>query len=81
MSIDVAVSGDRNVMKKEAEQIPRYEDLTVEIERMWSVNTNVTPVVTGNWTHVKIMQKIPQPRIVEQEIRELQARLTYFRKY
>jgi len=29
MLIDVAVSGDRNVMKKEAEKILKYKDLTI----------------------------------------------------
>ena len=32
MLIDVAISGDRNVIKKEAEKILKY--LTIEIERM-----------------------------------------------
>jgi len=35
--IDVAVSGDRNVIKKEAEKILKYKDLTTEIQRMWSI--------------------------------------------
>ena len=39
MSIDVAISGDRNVVKKEAEKILKYKDLTIEIQRMWKVNT------------------------------------------
>ena len=34
MLIDVAVSGDRNVIKKEAEKILKYKDLTIEIQRM-----------------------------------------------
>ena len=29
--IDVAISGDRNVIKKEAEKILKYKDLTIEI--------------------------------------------------
>ena len=38
MLIDVAISGDRNVIKKEAEKILKYKDLTIEILRMWTVN-------------------------------------------
>ena len=34
MLIDVAVSGDSNVIKKEAEKILKYKDLTIEIQRM-----------------------------------------------
>jgi hypothetical protein len=37
MLIDLAVSGDRNVIKKEAEKILKYRDLTIEIQRMWNV--------------------------------------------
>ena len=29
--IDVAIPGDRNVIKKEAEKILKYKDLTIEI--------------------------------------------------
>jgi hypothetical protein len=35
--IDVAISGDRNVIKKEAEKILKYKDLTIEIQHMWNV--------------------------------------------
>ena len=37
MLIDVSISGDRNVIKKEAEKILKYKDLTIEIQRMWNV--------------------------------------------
>ena len=47
MLIDVAISGDRNVIKKEAEKILKYKDLTIEIQRMWKVKTRVIPVITG----------------------------------
>jgi hypothetical protein len=39
MLIDVAVPGDRNVIKKEAENILKYKDLIIEIQRMWNVKT------------------------------------------
>jgi hypothetical protein len=45
--IDVAISGDRNVIKKEAEQILKYKDLTIEIQRMLNVKTRVIPVIIG----------------------------------
>jgi len=47
MLIDVAISGDRNVIKKEAEKILKYKDLTIEIQRIWNVKTKVIPVITG----------------------------------
>jgi hypothetical protein len=36
---------DTNVIKKEAEKILKYKDLTVEIQRMWNVKTKLIPVL------------------------------------
>jgi hypothetical protein len=47
MLIGVAISGDRNVTKNEAEKILNYKDLTIEIERMWNVKTRVISVIIG----------------------------------
>jgi hypothetical protein len=47
MLIDVAISGNRNVIKKEAEKTLKYKDLTIEIQRTWNVKTKVIPVITG----------------------------------
>ena len=47
MLIDVAISGDRNVIKKEAKKILKYKDLTIEIQLMWNVKTKVIPVIIG----------------------------------
>ena len=47
MLIDVAISGDRNVIKKEAEKIIKYEDLTTETHPVWNVKTKVIPVIIG----------------------------------
>jgi hypothetical protein len=45
MLIDVAIWGDRNVIKKEVEKILKYKDLTIEIQRIWKVKTRVIPVI------------------------------------
>jgi hypothetical protein len=47
MLIDVAISGDRNVIKEEAEKIIKFKDLIIEIQRMWNVKTKVIPVIIG----------------------------------
>ena len=47
MLIDVAISGDRNVIKKEAERILKFKDLTIEIQRTWKVKTRVITVIIG----------------------------------
>ena len=47
VSIDVAIPGDRNVIKKEAEKILKYKDLITEIQRMSNVKAKVIPVIIG----------------------------------
>jgi hypothetical protein len=47
MLIDVAISENRNVIKKEAEEILKYKDLTIEIQRMWNVKTKMIPAIIG----------------------------------
>ena len=43
--IDVAISEDRNLIRKEAEKILKYKDLTIDIQRMWNVEARVIPVI------------------------------------
>jgi hypothetical protein len=47
MLTDVAISGDRNVIKKEAKKILKYKDLTIEIQHMLNVKASVIPVIIG----------------------------------
>jgi len=47
ISIDVANSADRNVIKKQAENIIKYEYFTIEIQWIWNVKVKVIPVITG----------------------------------
>jgi hypothetical protein len=56
--IDAAISGDRNVIKKEAKKILKYKDLTTEIQRMWNVKTNAMPVIIGATGTISVTQKI-----------------------
>ena len=61
MLVDLAVLGDRNVMKTGAEKILRYKDLTIEIQSMCHVKTKRdTNNHMDNWNHLKIIQKIPE---------------------
>jgi hypothetical protein len=45
MLVDVAISGDRNVIMKEAEKIVKYKDLIIVTDRMWNVKAKVIPVI------------------------------------
>ena len=35
------------MIKKEAENILKYKDLTIEVQRMWKVKTRAIPVIIG----------------------------------
>ena len=71
--IDVAISGDRNVFKKEADKILKYKDLTIEIQRTWNVKTKVIPVIIGaTWTISKSLRKYVSNIPGKHEVKELQ---------
>jgi hypothetical protein len=73
MLIDVLIPGDRNVIQKEAEKILKYKDLTVEIQRMWSVKTRVIPVIIGaTGTISKSLRKYASTIPENHEVKELQ---------
>jgi len=55
MLVGVRISGDRNVIKREAEKILKYKDLTIEIERMWNVKTKT----------IKVKQSIYSPGVTQ----------------
>jgi hypothetical protein len=73
MLIDVAISGDRNVIKKEAEKVLKYKDLTIEIQRMWNVKAKVIPVIIGaTGTVSKTFRKYVSNILGNHEVKELQ---------
>ena len=62
MSIDVAISGDRNVVKKDAEKILKYKDLVknrnsahAECESKIDAGDN-----RGDWNRLKITETVPE---------------------
>ena len=64
---------DRNVIKKEAEKILKYKDLTIETQHMWNVKTKMIPVMIGSTGTIsksfrKYMSNIPG----KHEVKELQ---------
>jgi len=45
--IDVAISADRNVVKKEAEKKLKYKSLSTQIQLMWNMRRKIIPVLNG----------------------------------
>ena len=65
--IDVAIPGDRNVTKREAEKVLEYTDLKTKIQCMWSVEAKVIQYSNsrGKWNHLKVTQTIPEQHTVK----------------
>jgi len=70
---DVATSGGRSVIKKEAEKVLEYKDLTIEIQGMWNVKTKVIPVIIGATGAIsKSFRKCVRNLPGKHEVKELQ---------
>jgi hypothetical protein len=64
---------NNNNNNREAENILKYKDLTIEIQSMWNVKTKLIPVIIGatgiiSKSFRKYVRKIP----VNHEVKELQ---------
>jgi len=74
---DVEISGERNVIKKEAGKILKYKVLTIEIQRMWNVKTKVIPVIIGvTGAILKSFRKYVSNIQGKHEVKELQKTAT-----
>jgi len=72
MSIYVAIPGSRNVIKKEAEKILKYEGLITEIRHMWNVKVEVISIIIGaTGTISKSLRQYLSNRPGKHEIKEL----------
>jgi len=75
MLMDVATSGDRNVIKNETEKILKYKYLTIEIQRMWNVKAKMIPVIIGaTGTISKSFRKYVSKISGNHEVKELQKK-------
>jgi hypothetical protein len=73
MLIDVANSGDKNLIKKETVKILKYKYLTIEIQRTWNVKTKVMPVIIGaTGTILQSFRKYVSNIPGKHEVKELQ---------
>ena len=63
----------QKVIKKEAEKILKYKDLTIEIQHMWKVKKRVIPVIIGaTGTISKSFRKYISNIPGNHEVKELQ---------
>ena len=61
------------MIKKEAEMILKYKELTVEIQRMWNVKARVIPPITGaTGTISKSLRQYLSNITAKHKIKELQ---------
>src|ERR1044071_6030581 len=42
--IDVAIPGDSRVVQKEAEKLSKYDDLRIEVHRLWERKVDIVPI-------------------------------------
>jgi len=45
--VDFSCPFDSNVMHKEIEKVEKYQDLLLEIQRLWNVKVEVIPIILG----------------------------------
>jgi len=77
MLVDVAIPVDKNVIKKEAEEILKHKDLIIEIQPMWNVKATVIPVKIGvTETILESLIQYPSNITEKHEIKELQKTTT-----
>ena len=70
---NVAIPGDRNVIKTEGENILKYKDLITEMQRMWNVKARLIPVILGaTGTILKSLRQYLSNTPGKHEIKELQ---------
>jgi hypothetical protein len=66
------------VIKKEAQKILKYKDLTIETQRMWNVKTKVIPVIIGaTGTISKSFKKYVSNIQGNHEVKELQKTVIF----
>ena len=61
------------MIKREAEKILKYKDLTIEMQLMWNVKTKVIPLIIGaTGTISKSFRKYVSNILGKHEVKELQ---------
>src|SRR6185436_85627 len=45
--VDVATLGDSHITQKETEKPTKYQDLKIEVQRLWERKVDIVPIVVG----------------------------------
>jgi hypothetical protein len=59
MLLDVANSGDRNVIKKGSVKVLKYKDLKTDIQDTWSLKAKAIPIIEASGTISKSFRQYP----------------------
>jgi len=62
---DDAITGDRNVIKREVENILKYKDFVTEIQDMWNVKVKVIPGIRGVQESFQNTKTIPEQQTMK----------------
>ena len=53
MLVNVEISGDKNLIKKETDKILKYANFSIGMQATWNVKTEVIPVIKGESGTIK----------------------------
>ena len=45
--VDMVILGDSLTMQKETEKLSKYQDLKIEVQRLWERKVDMVPIVVG----------------------------------
>ena len=45
--LNIAITGDHNIIMKEQEKIEKYQDFQIELGKLWKLKAEVVPVVVS----------------------------------
>jgi hypothetical protein len=77
MLVDVAIPGDKNVIKREAGKILKYKNPITETEPMWNVRAKVIPVTRVTGTISKSLRQYQSNILGKHEIKVLQKKTVF----
>jgi hypothetical protein len=70
--VDVAIEGDGNVINKETENILKYKNLTIEIQRVWKAKRVMPVTIWASGTTSNSNREYPRNISGKHEIKELE---------